>query len=251
MFRCGALWRRLRRRAHDPAYADTAIIPILQPGSLDRPARLLHPRQARRATARAAGVQRLRRGAALLGLLGLAAAVGGAWWSREPAGEVAVAGAAPTASRAGAAGGRPAVSNPTQAAASPASAAAPVGAPIGAPAASAVEGVAGAAAEGTDVPTAASAARAAAGALPASRPPARAPRDSAQRARLAALQHEWQVAEAMRLRYRALYAQGLVDWETWQARENEALRLRLQLQALGHPPGPPPAPPGPGRRHSG
>lgn len=234
MFRCGALWRRLRRRAHDPAYADTAIIPILQPGSLDRPARLLHPRQARRATARAAGVQRLRRGAALLGLLGLAAAVGGAWWSREPAGEVAVAGAAPTASRAGAAGGRPAVSNPTQAAASPASVAAPVGAPIGAPAASAVEGGA-----------------AAAGALPASRPPARAPRDAAQRARLAALQHEWQVAEAMRLRYRALYAQGLVDWETWQARENEALRLRLQLQALGHPPGPPPAPPGPGRRHSG
>lgn len=44
-------------------------------------------------------------------------------------------------------------------------------------------------------------------------------------------EHEWRVAEAMRLRYRELYARRLVDWATWQAREVEALRARRRWEA--------------------
>lgn len=45
------------------------------------------------------------------------------------------------------------------------------------------------------------------------------------------LEHEWRVAEAMRQRYRELYARRLVDWDAWQAREIEALRARRRWEA--------------------
>lgn len=45
-------------------------------------------------------------------------------------------------------------------------------------------------------------------------------------------EHEWRVAEAMRQRYHELYARRLVDWESWQAREAEALRARLRWEAM-------------------
>jgi hypothetical protein len=76
--------------------------------------------------------------------------------------------------------------------------------------------------------------------LPASTPastPASAPVGrAAQSARRAAAEstgwpeHEWRVAEAMRLRYRELYARHLVDWAAWQAREAEALRARRRWE---------------------
>lgn len=226
MFRCGALWRRLRGRPQDPAYADTAVIPILQPGPLDRPARLLHPRQARRATARSHRSALWLRRALRLGLLGLAAAAGGAaWWARAPGDEAGPASAVSVA--------------PPGRSAAETAASAPLRAPEAVPSTPAAA-VPAAEASGSSVEAFAASAPASAGDGPAATPgsprPARAPREAAARQRIAALQHEWQVAEAMRLRYRALHAQGLVDWEAWQARENEALRLRLQLQALGHPP---------------
>lgn len=235
MFRCGALWRRFRRRPQDPAYADTAVIPILQPGPLDRPARLLHPRQARRATTRSHRSAVWARRAARLGLLGLAVAVGGAaWWALDPARSDAVL-TAPRPSPPGAATTR-AAALPT-----PAVAAVPASVPAVDAASGGASWAAAASAAGAAFPAASAAVPDAAGGwasvpLSAASRPARGARPAPAQRRLAALQHEWQVAEAMRLRYRALHAQGLVDWEAWQARENEALRLRLQLQALGHPP---------------
>lgn len=72
---------------------------------------------------------------------------------------------------------------------------------------------------------------------PVRRPPIRAgtPRQIGADTQRQRLLRQWEHAEAARLQFRQLFAQGQVSWDDWRARENEALRLRLKLRALGWP----------------
>ena len=211
----GALGRSRGPSAGDPAFADTIVIPVLVPGPLDRPAVLLRPVRPPMAAARGTAHRRI--GPVVVGVLALALLGGLALdgdWLPSGAGD-ATAGAP-----------RPAV-------------AAPAG-----------SGRAGTAPEGqvevggrVEALVAASAPAGAPAYVPSAVVPARSePRAPANpnlaaggmHRQIAMLAHEWEVAEAMRLRYRELHARGLVSWEAWRAQENEALRLRMQLQGLKH-----------------
>lgn len=215
----GALGRSRGPSAVDPAFADTIVIPVLVPGPLDRPAVLLRP-PVRPPVAAARGAARRRVGPVVGGALALALLGGLALdgdWPPPGAGDVTAVASRP-AEAAPAGSGRAGTAPEGQAAA-----AVEVGVRV--------EPLV-AASPPADVPSAGASVRS------ELRPP-RTPAHPNLAAggwhrQIAMLAHEWEVAEAMRLRYRELHAQGLVSWEAWRAQENEALRLRMQLQGLKH-----------------
>lgn len=216
----GALGRSRGPSAGDPAFADTIVIPVLVPATLDRPAVLLRPARPRMAAPRRAAHRRI--GPVVGGALALALALLGGLaldGDRPPLSAGDATAAAPRPAEAAPAGsGRAGTETVGQVAAA---------VEVGGTVAPQVE-----ASVPADVPSAVVAPRSE---LRPPRPPAN-PNVAAggMHRQIAMLAHEWEVAEAMRLRYRELHAQGLVSWEAWRAQENEALRLRRQLQGLKH-----------------